>query len=47
MDSQMETTHPRTSHLIRMAGGAIWAEYVITCVHHVDEGLGFVFGFRL
>jgi hypothetical protein len=30
-----------------MVGGAILAEYVITYVHHVDEGLGFVFGFRL
>jgi hypothetical protein len=28
-----------------MAGGAICAEYVITCIHHVDEGLGFAFGF--
>lgn len=45
MASKTETRHPTTSCLIRMAGEAILAEYVITCVHHVDEGLGFAFGF--
>ncbi len=47
MYSKTETTHPRISRLIRIAGGAILIEYGITCVHHVYEGLGFVFGFRL
>ncbi|MBV9231108.1 MAG: hypothetical protein JOZ18_17490 [Chloroflexi bacterium] len=37
--------HPATSCLIKIVAGAIYAEYVITCIHHVDEGLGFAFGF--
>jgi len=45
MDLKTETKPPTTSHLIGMVRGAILVEYVITCVHHVDEGIGFAFGF--
>ena len=45
MDLEMERKFPTTSYLIRMVRGAILVVYLITCVHHVDEGIGFAFGF--
>jgi hypothetical protein len=45
MDLKTETKYSTASHLIRMVGGVILVEYVITCIHHVDEGIGFAFGF--
>jgi hypothetical protein len=45
MDNHMEITHPSRLRLIKIVTGTIYAEYVITCIHHVDEGLGFAFGF--
>jgi hypothetical protein len=41
----MKNTHPSSSRLIGIAGGTISVEYLITCLHHVDEGLGLAFGF--
>jgi len=45
MDLKTKTRASTTSHLIRIVRGAILVEYLITCVHHVDEGIGFAFGF--
>ncbi len=45
MDLKTKTKPSTTSRLIRIVGGAILVEYLITCVHHVDEGIGFAFGF--
>src|SRR5258708_1360752 len=45
MDLKTDAYRSTASHLVRMAGGAILVEYVITCIHHVDEGIGFAFGF--
>ncbi len=36
-----------TARLIKLTGGTLLAEYLLTSVHHVDEGLGLVFGFSL
>jgi hypothetical protein len=47
MDRKTEAKPPTTAHLIGMVRGAILIEYLMTCIHHVYEGLGFVFGFRL
>jgi hypothetical protein len=44
LERKMETFHPMTSRWIKLTGRVILAEYVITSIHHVDEGLGFVFG---
>jgi hypothetical protein len=45
MSHKTEIIYPSSSRLIRMTRGAIYVEYVTTCIHHVDEGLGFAFGF--
>jgi len=44
---KMGTFHPMAKLWIKLTGRAILAEYVITSIHHVDEGLGFVFGMVL
>jgi hypothetical protein len=44
MESKVEIFHPKAVLWIKRTGGAILAEYVITSVHHVNEGLGLVFG---
>lgn len=45
MDLKTETKSPTTSPVIRMVRDALLIEYLLTCVHHVDEGIGFAFGF--
>lgn len=47
MSSKREAKQPELFSVIQMVGGAILIEYGLTCIHHVYEGLGFVFGFRL
>lgn len=44
MEGKVEIVHPTAKLWIKSAGGTLLAEYVITSVHHVDEGLGCVFG---
>jgi hypothetical protein len=45
MALETEVKSPTTSHWIRMVRDTILVEYLITCVHHVDEGIGLAFGF--
>lgn len=47
MNLQASTKYPTIDYLLKMVRWSIIAVYIATCVHHVDEGLGFVFGFRL
>jgi hypothetical protein len=47
MSSKSEAKQLEMVSAIQMVGGAILMEYGLTCIHHVYEGLGFVFGFRI
>lgn len=47
MNLQASTRYPTIDYLFKMVRWSMIAVYIATCIHHVDEGLGFVFGFRL
>ncbi len=47
MNIPASTRYSTIDHLLKMVRWSMIAVYLATCIHHVDEGLGLVFGFRL
>jgi hypothetical protein len=45
MDLKTDIKQLTVERWMRLTGAALLAEYLLTSVHHVDEGLGFAFGF--